>query len=220
MKKILFIIMILGIALRFTLQFVFPSFNVDEISLASNFYKTYYQLLFPLDNLQSSPPLYLWTQKTIISFFPFSFWVNVKILSFISSSLGLYFFYRLILKSDIYLAIFMMVLFTFNPYIIYNSLTVKQYTIDLLGILILLNFYKDYYFLKFNAIFFCIWSLFSNLGLFGVAGFLVFQYFILFDKINFSNIILFTKKNIFTFISTLPYMIYFSWFMNQKGSAE
>ena len=99
MKKTYLLLLICGIVLRFTTQFIYPIFNVDEISLGNNIkHSSFIELLYPLKYGQSSPPLFLWLQKTIISISPFSFWINIKILSFVSSILGISLFYVFIKK--------------------------------------------------------------------------------------------------------------------------
>ncbi|HEX8563873.1 MAG TPA: hypothetical protein VF676_12930 [Flavobacterium sp.] len=221
MRKLLFLVVVAGIVTRFTLQFLVPFFNVDEISLGNNILrKSYLELLYPLDTFQSSPPLYLWTQKFIISTFPFDFWVNIKMLSFLSSSAGLVLFYRLIRKQQPVLVLFALVIFAFNPFLLNNSLTVKQYTLDLLGVLILLNYYKTSFFRKFGFILFAVWGLFSNIGLFSCAGFLLYRFFIGTQVFNRSYITTFIKKYYLLFMAPIPYVIYFVWYMQQEGAAE
>ena len=56
----------IGIGLRFYFQFMTPCFNDDEIMLGNNIkYRSLFQLLYPLDEFQSAPPLYLFLQKII-----------------------------------------------------------------------------------------------------------------------------------------------------------
>lgn len=222
MKTTYLFLLISGIILRFVFQFVFPAFNVDEISLGNNIkHSSFIELLYPLDLGQSAPPLYLWLQKFIIHSFPFKFWINIKILSFVSSVLGIIFFYIFIKRNNfksIFLLLFIILLF--NPFVINNSLTVKQYTIDLTGTIFLLVYFKTENFKKYNWIFFLIWCLMSNIGLFACCGYLIYQLFDQYSYSNFSAIIDYLKKNILTIMAPVPYVIYFFWFMNQKGASE
>lgn len=222
MKKIYLILLIAGIILRFILQFVFPAFNVDEISLGNNIkYSSFIELLYPLKHYQSSPPFYLWLQKLIVQISPFCFWINIKLLSFISSILGVILFYVFIKKNDfkpIFLLPFIILLF--NPFNISNSLTVKQYTIDLTGIIFLLVYFKSKWFDKYNWFFFLVWCLMSNIGLFACAGYLIYDFLNQKSKLNFNLIYNYIKKKIFTIVAPLPYILYFIWFMNQKGADE
>ncbi|MCR4031199.1 MULTISPECIES: glycosyltransferase family 39 protein [Flavobacterium] len=222
MKKVFLILLISGIILRFVMQFVFPVFNVDEIALGNNIkHLSFVELLYPLDFYQSAPPLYLWLQKIFIQVFPFSFWINIKILSFISSVLGVILFYVFIKRNNyapIFLLLFIILLF--NPFIVYNSITVKQYTIDLTGVIFLLVYFKSKIFKKYNWCFFLIWGLMSNIGLFACCGYLIYGFFTQRAFASFTSFLNYIKENILTILTPVPYVIYFFWFMNQKGAKE
>jgi len=222
MKKIYLLLLFAGIVLRFLFHFIFPTFNGDEIALGNNIkYSNYIELLYPLKFGQSSPPLYLLLQKFIISFSPFSFWISIKILSFISSVTGVIFFYLLMRKYQFKIAfLILFIIILFNPFIVSNSLTVKQYTIDLTGIILLIFFYKSNWFLRYGWIFFMIWGLFSNIGLFACAGYLLFVYLTQKSYLNFESLVIFLKSNLLTFLAPFPYIVYFIWYMNQDGAAE
>lgn len=222
MKFHFILLLIIGIILRFFLQFIFPAFNVDEIALGNNIKNAnFIELLYPLQHGQSSPPLYLWLQKAIISISPFKFWISVKLLSFTSSVVTIFYFFKFAKKNGFRKEIF--VIFTiliFNPYIIYNSLTLKQYTIDLLGVMLLVYYYEYRWFKKNNYIFFIIWTLISNIGLFSCVGYLLFLFFRNNKPFGISSIISFFKSNFKTILSPVPYLIYFIWFMKQDGASE
>ena len=223
MKKVLIIILLVGVVLRLVFHFFQPTFNIDEINLGNNIRNlSFLELLYPLDSFQSAPPLYLWIQKLIIVILPFSFWVEIKILSFIASITGVYLFYTLLSKLNAAnsITVLLFAIFIFNPFILYNSLTVKQYGLDLVGILILLNFYENQQFKKYNWIYFTIWCLISNIGLFGCAGYLVFSFFNSYNNIRIKSIIDFVKSKLTTFFAPLPYVIYFIWYMQQEGASE
>lgn len=223
MKNKMFLsLLFLAILLRFILQFVFPVFNVDEISLGNNIkHLNFIELLYPLQYAQSSPPLFLWLEKIIVMFLPFSFWINIKILSFISSVTGLVLFYLLAEKYNfkvVFLLLF--IIFAFNPFNINNSLTVKQYTVDLTGVMFLLVYFRSKSFKQINWVFFMLWCLMSNIGLFASTGYLLYLYFDEYKKINISNLLIFFRVNRKIFLAPIPYVIYFLWFMKQKGAIE
>jgi len=221
MKKQLIIMFIVGFFIRFYFQFLEPSFNVDEISLGNNLKElTFRELFYPLKYGQSSPPLYLLLQKFIIVFFPFPFWVKIKILNFICSILTLLVFYKFLKKTLNPLVILMFAILVFNPFILYNSLTVKQYGFDLLGVLFLITFNSNITFKKYNWIFFTFWCLISNIGLFGCAGFLIFNFFFEQTRFSFNQTIIWVKKNIKIIFAPVPYIIYFVWYLNQDGASE
>ena len=215
----------IGIGLRFYFQFMTPCFNDDEIMLGNNIkYRSLFQLLYPLDEFQSAPPLYLILQK-IITFLPIPFWISIKLLSFIVSSLIIIFAFKLASRifENSFLQIFFLSFFLFNPFIVYNSLTLKQYGIDLLFVLILLSYYREL-FIKIPFFFFLVWSLISNIGLFYATGIILFKFVDFIYKNKSSNLLNFIKKqNYFCLklcLSVLPYVSYFIWYMNQKGAAE
>ena len=222
MKKVYLFLLILGIIVRFVIQFVFPAFNGDEISVGNNIkYSGFIELLYPLKFGQSAPPLFLWLQKIIIEILPFSFWINIKVLSFISSILGIILFYVFVKRNSfnpIFLLLFIILLF--NPFIINNSLTVKQYTIDLTGIIFLTVWFKTKNFKKYNWAFFLFWSLISNIGLFACCGYLIYHLFSQHSLRNFNAFFDFVKKNVLTILAPMPYVVYFFWFMNQEGAVE
>lgn len=222
MKKVYVTLLFSGIVLRFFIQFIFPTFNGDEIDLGNNIkYSNFIELLHPLKHNQSAPPLYLLLQKLIITISPLHFWINIKIISFISSVLGILFFYIFIKKNKFKL-IFLLpfIILLFNPFNISNSLTLKQYTIDLTGIIIMLVYFKTTWFKKYNWIFFMIWCLMSNIGLFACAGYILFRFINSNIKINSTEVAIFFKTNLLTFIAPIPYIIYFIWYMKQDGAKE
>lgn len=223
MKKLLFVLLLVGVVLRVIFHFIQPTFNIDEIDLGNNIKElSFVELLYPLKSFQSAPPLYLWIQKLIVSVLPFSFWFNIKILSFITSISSIYIFYVLLNKvsRNNSITVLLFAIFIFNPFILYNSLTVKQYGFDLVGVLLLLNFYRNQWFKKYNWIYFLFWGLISNIGLFACAGYLIFSFFYTYKSIRIKNIIDFVKSNLATFLSPIPYIIYFIWYMQQEGASE
>lgn len=221
-KHIFLVLFFIGFLLRSFLQFFNPSFNVDEISLGNNIKNSnFIELLHPLKYGQSSPPLYLWIQKIIITISPLDFWINIKILSFISSVIGIALFYVFVKKNN-YNLVFLLVygILLFNPFIVYNSLTVKQYTIDLTGVIFLLVYFKSNWFYRYNWFFFLFWGLMSNIGLFACAGFLLYNFIDSNSYVSIKSGLLYLKKSIYTLLAPLPYIFYFIWYMEQKGASE
>ena len=212
--------------MRFIFQFIYPTFNIDEIALGENiFNRSYTELLFPLDNFQSSPPLYLLIQKLFVSL-PIPVWIAIKLWGFILSVASCVLVIPISRRmfTNISLQVIFISLIFFNPFIIYNSLTVKQYGFDLLFVLLLMlssNRILNRNYLLF--IFFMTWSLLSNVGLFFAAGYLIHlmvQGYII-HGFDFRKIL---NQNFFKVIligtSLIPYIIYFVWFMNQTGAVE
>lgn len=220
MKKVFVVLLILGILLRFYLQILYPTFNVDEISLGKNIKElSFIELLYPLKYGQSSPPLYLLIQKIIISISPFKLWFSFKILSFLSSVLSLHYFFKFIKKYNYpleFLLVFLILIF--NPYIVYNSLTSKQYSIDLLGVIILVSSYDSVKFKRNNHFFFLIWSLISNIGLFSLVGYLIFLFVNERKSWKLTAIPIFFRSNYKTIFGIIPHVLYYFWFIQQDGA--
>jgi hypothetical protein len=221
-KKVFLLLLIIGIVLRFVVQYIFPSFNGDEIALGYNIKKSgFIELLYPLKYNQSAPPLFLWFQKLIITISPLFFWISIKILSFVSSVTGIILFYLFIKKYNFNIVFLLMfVIFLFNPFNIYHSLTAKQYTLELTGILFLILYFKSSFFKKYNWIIFLFWCMISNVGLFACTGYLIYEFFEQTKSINLKTIWIFIKKNLLTFLAPLPYVLYFIWYMKQDGAEE
>lgn len=221
-KTIFNILLVLAIAYRFCFQFIFPKFNGDEIAIGINIKESdLFELLKPLHRGQSAPPLFLIIQKLIITHFPGPFWIKIKLLSFIASTAIVVVMRKWVSNNGnrLFFILPVVVLF-FNPFLVYNSLTVKQYVFDLLGIVCLLTFFRDRWFKKYGFLFFIVWILFSNVGLFGVSGYLLSLYFEHDKKINLLKTLNFFKKNITVILSPIPYVIYFFWYKNQQGYYE
>lgn len=215
---LIFSLLLSGLLIRFYHQFIEWSFNGDEVDLGLEIVgNSLKDLFFPFNNRQSAPPLFLLLEKLIsVIGKPF---ISLKILSFLSSCASLLLFNRILKKHfPFYLQIFLLVFFCFNPFIIGNSLTLKQYSIDLTLGLVAVNYfintrssYKIFYF-------FSIFCLLSNAGLFFCTSMAIF----LFSKLLYEkNDILFWKgvKKISPFIlAPIPYFLFFVWFMLQPGA--
>ena len=218
-KLLTIIILIIGIVLRIVYQFIFISYNVDEVNLASNIVNSgYWELLYPLKNGQSAPPLFLVIQKFTSQFGDY-LW-SFKVLSFLSSTIALVFIFTWIKEHKYHLFwILGFFLFSVSPFVIYNSLTLKQYTFDLsIGLLLcwlLLRAKKpNNYFIGIVLTLSC---LLSNMALF---------YCVAFGIVKFVNVIRHEKwsdviKSIAPYVlSPFIYVCYFLWFINQEGANE
>ncbi len=213
-------IIVIGICLRFYYQFVEWSFNGDEVNLGLSIVQSNFRQVFtPLPYNQSAPPLFLVVQKLLSSIAkPY---ISLKILSFLSSCVSLFLFSRLLkIYFPFYLQILLLALFCFNPFVIGNSLTLKQYTLDLTLGLVAVNYFIKNRNNYISFIFFSIFCLLSNVGLFFCASLTIFKVLsFLFEKKGF-----FKWKNLTSILPFLlapvPYLFYFIWFMQQPGAEE
>jgi hypothetical protein len=163
---------IISIFLRYFLQFQIPAFNVDEVNLGFNIIdKSYFDLLKPLEFYQSAPPGFLIIIKFITEINLFPQWVNLKLFSFIVSCFIAY-IPLVIIKQNKYGIEYLIpyVILLFNPFIIYNSLTLKQYGIDLLGTFIFIYFHLTHKKLNVKIMLIVFWSWFSNAAIFGALA--------------------------------------------------
>lgn len=214
------LLIIFGIGLRYYYQFVEWSFNGDEVDLGLEILRSSFKdLFYPFQSRQSAPPLFLVVQKTIAPIAkPY---ISLKIISFLSSCASLLLFNRLSrLYFPFYLQILLLAFFCFNPFIIGNSLTLKQYTLDLTLGLVSVNYFINNRNNYITFIFFSIFCLFSNVGLFFCASLFIFKFMG----------IPFVKKGFFKWkslrpilpflLAPVPYLFYFLWFMQQPGAEE
>ena len=218
------LIVSIGIVYRFYLQFIDWSFNEDEVSLGLDILKhNYFELLKPFDSFQSAPPLFLVLQKLISNVGPS--YVSLKILSFSSSSVALIYFQKLIERSGIsIITIALLLIFTFNPFVLYHSLTLKQYTFDLtFGLLAVYYFEKRQSFTA-TYLFFTIGCLLSNAALFFTTSFVIVIFtrnLWLLRKISLLNFLQIRLKESLPFIlAPIIYLGFFVWFMAHPGARE
>lgn len=207
-----------GITIRFYHQFVEWSFNGDEVDLGlSIVYNDLKNLFAPLPYGQSAPPLFLLIQKLITPIAkPY---ISLKILNFLTSCVSLFLFHRILKYSfPFYLQIIILAFFCFNPFIISNSLTLKQYSMDLMLGLIAVNYFIQNRSAFKTLFFFSIFCLLSNIGLFfcvSIPFFLFFSYS--YEWKNFFSWRL--LKTAFPYLlAPIPYLIYFIWFLQQPGA--
>lgn len=218
------LIISIGILLRFYHQFISWTYSRDGVLLGSDILNhDFPELIMPLDSFQSAPPLFLLLQKLISYIEPH--YISFKFLSFLSSCLALIFFKKLIERH--YISIFtlgLLLIFTFNPFVLYHSLTLKQYTFDLtLGIASIYYFSQQRAFFK-TFLFFALWCLLSNAGLFFSAAFAINSFIKdwgAFRKFEFNIYVLSKIKIALPYLlAPLPYIIFFVWFMKQPGATE
>ncbi len=220
-KLFLAIILISGIFFRFYYQFVQWSFNGDEVNLGLDIINhSLEHLFYPFQNMQSAPPLFLLVQKLISGITkPY---ISLNILTFISSCASLFLFNRILKRSfHPIIHILLIALFCFNPFIILNSLKLKQYSLDLtMGLLAVNYFYYTKGSLK-TFLFFSFFCLLSNVGLFFSAAFLVFHLikFLVGKRNNLLNLKI-LKRIIPYFLAPIPYLLFYIWFMNQQGATN
>lgn len=211
-----------GIFIRFYYQFIEWTFSGDEINLGKEILKNeYLDLIRPFKNKQSAPPLFILIEKA------FSYLgkihISLRIFTFFTSCVSLLLFERLIRKQvPSYIYLLLLVIITVNPFIYYNSLTLKQYSLDLMmGLLSVSIFLKEKNFFK-TYLFFTIWCFISNIGAFFSAGFIMYAFieeFHLKNAIfNKTNIRLYIKRVLPFLLAPLLYLVYFMWFINQPGA--
>ena len=211
------ILIFLGIFYRFYIQFFSWSYNGDEVNLGLGILNRSWESLFtPLENMQTAPPLFLFLQKAIsLIAKPF---ISLKILSFVTSCVSLFFFARLLKYFSPFLQILLLAMFCFSPFIISNSLTLKQYSFDLMLGLVAVNYFVEPRRSYKTFLFFSFFCLLSNIGLFFCAAIAIFcfsQFY--FERNNFDLWKRFER--IFPFLlAPIPYLVFFLWFMQQPGA--
>lgn len=213
-------IIISGIILRFYHQFFNWSFNGDEVNLGLDILNHSFSELFsPFQSRQSAPPLFLLLEKISSQFFkPY---ISFKIISFLASCASIFLFNR-ILKNSFSLGthIIILALFCFNPFVLSNSLTLKQYSIDLMMGLIAINYFVYGKHLLKTFLFFCFFCLISNVGLFFSASFIIYSLvnYIWNEKERMLDINIKLKKISPYLFAPFPYLLFFLWFINEPGA--
>lgn len=213
---IAWIFILFGIAIRFYFQFISWTFNGDEINLGINIIeKSFRELLLPLERGQSAPPLFLLLMKFFSLFGKPE--LTLKILTFITSSLTLPLFYKIIKRKKEKIYLLALGLLCFSPFVITNSLTLKHYSFDLFFIVlgfIIINYKRSSYTLIIFSILFC---LCSNIGPFFCLSSII----LILNQANFSRFNRFHLRSIlFLAVGPIVYFIYFIYFINQEGADE
>lgn len=131
-RSLFFIILCIGLFLRFYQHFMGRSLWEDECHFALNFIKYgYLRLAQPLDDIQAGPILFLWGVKTLTLIFGYTE-VAFRSFTWLSCILTLPLFYYVaweLTKSKI-AALFAFLLFSINISLIYFSSELKPYGID------------------------------------------------------------------------------------------
>jgi len=214
------IIIVLGIAFRFYHQFIDWSFNGDEINLGVDILNHNFRDLFnPFQSKQSAPPLFLLLEKiTSVVAKPY---ISLKIISFLSSCASIFLFNRILkISFSKTTQIILLALFCFNPFILSNSLTLKQYSIDLMMGLLAVNYFFDRRNSYITFLFFVVFCLVSNVGLFFSASFSIFLmvrsacYNKEDELFNWKKL----KPIIPYILAPIPYLMFFVWFIYQPGA--
>lgn len=132
MKKLLYALLFLGIALRIVVFFQNRSLFLDEANLARNIIeKPIDQYFQPLDYEQYAPPLFLIIEKASTILFSNSEYA-LRLFPLIMGIVAFFFFYIILLKSfdQPYWLWFPIFLFAFSPELVRYSSEVKQYMVD------------------------------------------------------------------------------------------
>jgi hypothetical protein len=173
-RLFLYLTLLIALFLRYDLTINTPYFNWDENALLNEIESIGFleATLNPLNNLnfhQSAPPLFLSVVKLI------SYARNpmlYEIFTFFISVFILFIFYKILdLKSNknTSLGILFLFLLSVNPQLLYNTTTIKQYSFDVLGYLLLYKFthiiYFDEQWKKWYTIFLAIFIFLSNIYL-------------------------------------------------------
>lgn len=232
-RLILFGIVITGLCLRFQVQFLEPFFNNDEIDLGMNInQRGFVDLMKPLKFFQTAPPLFLCLMKCIYLVPIGATWLKYKIFFFLLNIPFIYLIYDLVKRfsKDPIVQIVALAMVCLNPFFIYHSLTLKQYIIDTIVILLLVRSelkadakwgYKGLWVVA---------PLLSNPVLFLYTGFLLHAFWNLFktDKresnVNFGTSFIQSISAFFRIahyrwfsIPLLSYVAYFLWYRQQDG---
>ena len=129
-----------GALARLRLYFDNRSLGSDEASLAINIVnRTYFELLNSLDYNQAAPPLYLWIEKFAVQVLGNNEYA-LRLFPLVASLVSLWLFYRLVTRFTTSMAVpIASAFFATLRYIVYYSIEVKPYIIDLtIGLLLFL----------------------------------------------------------------------------------
>ena len=221
-----------GLYLRFHVQFFEPFFNNDEIDLGMSInQRGFLDLLKPLKHYQTAPPLFLWFMKCIYLFPLGASWIKYKIFFFLLNIPFLYLLYDWLRRfsQDDWVIIFAMAMFCLNPFFIYHGLTLKQYLLDAVIILLLVKSRFESSAKPAYKVLWVLAPLLSNPVLFVYTGFLFRSFFMRFGseratglsigKASISSIVYFFKSALYRwfYIPLLFYVFYFIWYTQQEG---
>lgn len=232
-KNILALIMVLvGLGLRFNVQFLEPFFNNDEIDLGINInQRGFIDLLYPLKHYQTAPPLFLWFFKCIYLFPLGATWLKYKVVIFILNLVFLKLFWDFIQRiSNIPLVqLTALLMVCCNPFFIYHGLTLKQYLPDAIIAMLLARSFTIEKSKSWFKPFWVVAPLLSNPALFIYTGKLLGDVWHLFREKRKSNVSVIlgiwesikdqwrNKGNRWLWMPVLLYVVYFFWYRQQDG---
>lgn len=142
-KPAIIFTLVFGGGLRFINGLLYYSFSMDEIWLGLNIKNlSFFELFNPLEHNQSAPIFFLLLEK----FFYESMQSNIalKIPVTLISIVSLILFYKLLKKltNDKTIVFTSLIIYSISPSIIWMSICVKQYSVDMLVTLMLLLIYS------------------------------------------------------------------------------
>ena len=230
------LIVLIGLVLRFQVQFLEPFFNNDEIDLGMNInQRGYLDLLKPLKHYQTAPPLFLWLMKFIYNIPIGNSWLRYKVFFYLLNIPFFYLFYSWAKRflSEPKLLIVAMAIICWNPFFIYHSLTLKQYILDVVIVLLLVKSdFKRESPIRFKILW-VLAPLLSNPVLFVYTGYLIRAFF---KQLNLKDIG--PQQSIITRVANtlkgflkeshyrwfygplIVYISYFIWYKQQSGYLE
>lgn len=215
-----------GIMLRIRYQFFPPVFNKDELDLLTNLsQKGFYDLLFPLDNMQSAPPLYLWLLKALTLLLGPD-WIAFKAFSLLVSCAILVYGYLMIRRASRHpsIGILFLAALAFNPYIVYHTMTVKPYGLDLLLVLLSTYHLRTLTASRWGVLLFGMWPFLSHAGLFYGSGLAAITGLRILRGIDSRKLqptlASIDVPRIMLLLTPLPYLLYYLWFLQQPGAME
>ncbi|WP_439488468.1 hypothetical protein [Algoriphagus sp.] len=115
-------------------------------------------------------------------------------------------------------------IFVFNPFISGITMEYKQYVLDLFFSLLFLDYFLTESSRVKQGVFFAFWIFFSNVGLFFAAGFMLKEFLDFCGSKSEKSFLqvfgVFFRSIIPIFLSLIPYICYYVWFLNQDGAPE
>ena len=141
-RIILWSIIGIGLYLRFHVQFIEPFFNNDEIDLGMNInQRGFLDLLKPLKHYQTAPPLFLWLMKCVYLIPIGATWFKYKLFFYLLNIPFVYLIYDLVKRfsKDPIVQTVALAMVCLNPFFIYHGLTLKQYLLDAIVIMLLVK---------------------------------------------------------------------------------
>ncbi len=230
--KLAIVLFVIGLALRFEVQFLEPFFNNDEIDLGMNVnQRGFVELLKPLKHYQTAPPLFLCFMK-LVYLIPFgATWIKYKIVFFVLSGVFIYLVYDMAkrLSEDPKVPLIALAIVGLNPFFIYHSLTLKQYVLDAIIVMPLVKSQFRPEASKPHKLLWVLAPLLSNPVLFVYTAFLLSCFWRLFQEtINTSKSFLIrigaALRSFFNNVHyrwfwgpILVYILYFLWYKSQDG---